>query len=259
MRRIQSTPVFPDLVDKRMDAELTEGSLERDMTQPVFRQSLSNIQENLEALASVAGEHLQNLPKPPEKVVSIWKEFRDFAFQGSVVDLSVGIILGGAFGSVISSLVNDIIMPPIGWLLSGVDFANIFVLLKRGKKNKITKGIYKSLGQAKDDGAVTVNIGVFLNSVLNFVVIAVIIFTFVRTINKVKRQDVAKKKCEFCYSKIDCRATKCAYCTSDVTPTSPPNLDQIGADNDEEGKSTSKYLKKRLKKQFSKSSLIMHS
>jgi len=150
-------------------------------------------------------------------VVSIWKEFRDFAFAGSVIDLAVGIIIGGAFGKIVHSLVNDIIMPPIGWLLSGVDFANIFILLKRGKKNKITQSRYKSLTQAKEDGAVTINIGVFLNSILNFVVISVIIFTFVRTINKLKKKkEPTSKQCPYCYSKIDQRAIRCAFCTSQL-------------------------------------------
>lgn len=207
------------------------------MTEQTRQASFNNIQENLNALASAAEQSLQtivyeNLPKPPPKVVSIWKEFRDFAFQGSIIDLAVGIILGGAVGSVINSLVNDIVMPPIGWLLSGVDFANIFLLLKRGKKNKLTKGQYKSLSQAKEDGAVTVNVGVFLNSVLNFVVISVIIFAFVRTINQAKEDRKHKdkegkshktKKCIYCYSKIDFRARKCPYCTSILPSISVAN------------------------------------
>ena len=150
-------------------------------------------------------------------------------------------------------------MPPIGWLLSGVDFANIFVLLKRGKKTTITKGVYKSLSQAKEDGAVTVNIGVFLNSVLNFVVISVIIFAFVRTINRVKRKEVAPtKKCPFCYSKINPKATKCAWCGSDI-PEEERDNEKEGEDfKEEETKSSSKnILKKNLKKQFSRTSLIM--
>lgn len=112
-------------------------------------------------------------------------------------------------------------MPPIGWLLSGVDFANLFMILKRGKKNTITKGKYKSLNQAKEDGAVTMNVGVFLNSLINFVVISVIIFTMVRTINNFKRQGNSKarltmRECPYCYSEIDSRAIKCGYCTTDL-------------------------------------------
>src|SRR5262249_157580 len=124
--------------------------------------------------------------------------------KGSVIDLAVGIIVGGAFGKIVNSLVNDVIIPPIGWLLSVVDLANIFVLLKRGKKHRITKSRYKSLTHAREDGAVTVNVGVFLNTVLNFVVISVIIFTFVRTINKIKRKKKPKVAlCKHCFSYVD--------------------------------------------------------
>lgn len=167
------------------------------------------------------------------------------------------VITGGAFGSVVNSLVNDMIMPPIGWLLSGVDFANIFVLLKRGKKNMITRGVYKSLAQAKDDGAVTVNIGVFLNSVLNFVVISVIIFTFVRTINRVKTDSekehhcANKKRCPYCFSKIDRRATRCSLCTSDIS-SSTAEADFLEEVEYKEGKGSAKILKKNLKKQLSR-------
>jgi large conductance mechanosensitive channel len=143
-------------------------------------------------------------------------------------------------------------MPPIGWILSGVDFANLFVLLKRGKKNSITKGAYKSLTQAKDDGAVTVNVGVvgiyfiiiidsfskFLNSVINFSVISVIIFVIIRTINQIKKKEKKKiiaKHCTHCFSKIDKRAKKCPVCTSvqenvEEFPSTSTNLDE---DNDE--------------------------
>jgi large conductance mechanosensitive channel len=126
------------------------------------------------------------------------------------------VFTGGAFGKIVNSLVNDIIMPPIGWLLSGVDFANIYILLKRGRKGKLTHGTYKSLNHAKEDGAVTVNIGVFLNSVLNFVVISLIIFTLVRTITQSKNQQHtdSTKKCKYCFNKIDFRATRCPCCTA---------------------------------------------
>lgn len=210
------------------------------------------------------------LPKPPPKVVSVWKEFKKFAFQGSVLDLAVGIIVGGAFGKIVNSLVNDIIMPPIGWLLSGVDFANIFVLLKRGKKHRITKSRYKSLSHAKEDGAVTVNIGVFLNTVLNFVVISVIIFTFVRTINKIKKKKTPSlTSCTHCYSFVDKRASKCAFCTSDITPAID-NKDEKTADaaateddepqdeDDEDShskKASKKHLKKTIKKQLTSTDL----
>ncbi|PRP79087.1 large-conductance mechanosensitive channel [Planoprotostelium fungivorum] len=182
-------------------------------------ESFNNLMENLEALASAAG--LKDLPTPSPKVVSLWKSFVDFAFQGSVIDLAVGIIIGGAFGKLVNSLVNDMIMPPIGWLLSGVDFANIYFLLKRGRKAKLTHAQYKSLNHAREDGAVTVNVGVFLNSVLNFVVISTIVFTFVRTIHQQQKKGMGKqKKCIYCLNKIHFRAIRCPCCTSTLEPES---------------------------------------
>jgi len=194
-------------------------------------ESFAKLKTNVEAFAREAehsiaevGKQIQNqLPTPPEKVISIWKEFRDFAFKGSIVDLSVGIIVGGAFGKIVNSMVNDIIMPPIGLLLSGVDFANIFVLLKRGRKHRITRNKYKSLTHAKDDGAIVMGVGVFLNSILNFVVISVIIFIFVRSINRIKRKkEPLLTSCPQCFSPIDKRALRCPFCTSTLDQS---NLD----------------------------------
>jgi len=265
MIRSKSSPSFSNLEES-----------ERDYFRHKRNESFSNLRENFQALANVAEQHFQNFPKPPEKVVSMWKAFRDFAFQGSMIDLAVGIIVGGAFGKIVNSLVNDIIMPPIGWLLSGVDFANIYVLLKRGKKNKLTNGRYKSLNQAKEDGAVTVNIGVFLNTVLNFVVVSLIIFVFVRTLDKLKRKkSPTMKKCKYCYSKVDHRASKCAFCCSEIevvdsgsnvcassstmTPSNSTNqaamwdtTDMVDTSKDERkiNKGSVKVLKKNLKKQF---------
>jgi large conductance mechanosensitive channel len=205
----------------------------------------------------------------------------------------VGIIVGGAFGKIVNSLVNDIIMPPIGMLLRGVDFANIFWVLKRGKKIAITKAKYKSLTQAKEDGSVTINIGVFLNSLINFLVLSVIIFTLVRFINKLKRkkQKKSSKECKYCYSKVDIRAIRCPYCTGDLaecvplslssstsgnallpvnenplsaptTPTYPDfqnilDVEDLSDDDDDDdhedtNKIQSKYWKKNLKKQLSR-------
>eukprot|EP01117_Protostelium_nocturnum_P011041 TRINITY_DN4004_c0_g1_i1.p1 TRINITY_DN4004_c0_g1~~TRINITY_DN4004_c0_g1_i1.p1 ORF type:complete len:259 (-),score=81.54 TRINITY_DN4004_c0_g1_i1:38-814(-) len=192
--------------------------------------SFNNLMENLEAIASATG--LKDLPTPSPKVVSIWRQFIDFAFQGSVVDLAVGIIIGGAFGKLVTSLVNDIIMPPIGWILSGVDFANLFLLLKRGRKAKLTHGQYKSLNHAKEDGAVTVNFGVFLNSVLNFIVISTIVFTFVRTIHLQQQEnsgtgEAKQKKCIYCMNKIHIRATRCPCCTAVLEPPSGRNSPEL--------------------------------
>lgn len=128
-----------------------------------------------------------------------------------------------------NSLVNDVIMPPIGMLLRGVDFANIFLLLKRGKKMTITKTRYKSLSQAKEDGAVTINVGVFLNSMINFFVISVIIFVIMRTITRIKRKKHSKsgKECKFCFSRVDIRAIKCPYCTSMIESEVPSEENSV--------------------------------
>jgi len=238
------------------DAELSENDEQHDghLLRSKRNESFNNLMENLEALASAAG--LKDLPTPPPKVVSLWKSFVDFAFQGSVIDLAVGIIIGGAFGKLVNSLVNDMIMPPIGWLLSGVDFANIYFLLKRGRKAKLTHAQYKSLNHAKDDGAVTVNVGVFLNSVLNFVVISTIVFTFVRTIHQQQKSGMGKmKKCLYCMNKVHFRAVRCPCCTSTLEPasgtTSPDlmesqilkSLDDSSDDDDYEFKSRTPTLK----------------
>ena len=110
----------------------------------------------------------------------MWKEFREFAVRGNVIDLAVGIIIGAAFTSVVNSLVNDIIMPPIGYLMNGIDFSNFFVVL-RGDE-------YASLKAAKDAGAVTINYGVFLNAIINFVIVAFAVFILVKQVNRLRKQ-----------------------------------------------------------------------
>jgi large-conductance mechanosensitive channel len=138
----------------------------------------------------------------------------------------------------------------------GVDFQNLFVLLKRGKKNRITKGRYKSLQVAKEDGAVTVNVGVFLNSVINFVALSVIIFVMVRTLEKFKQQGKKHKQtrkcCPECFMKIDQRALRCPYCTSDVTLSEPHLVE--GTDTVTESDAFQKGMKpkKLMKKQLSR-------
>jgi large conductance mechanosensitive channel len=162
-------------------------------------------------------------------------------------------------------------MPPIGWLLSGVDFANLYIILKRGKKSRVTKANYKSLLQARDDGAVTVNFGIFINSLLNFVVITGIIWVFVRTINRLRRKkenQVASKDCDHCYSRVDVRARRCPHCTSDLKdnghhedhpPSSPEQAEDSTGEEDEKREKGAvkpqKYLKKTIKKQLSQSVL----
>jgi large conductance mechanosensitive channel len=117
----------------------------------------------------------------------MFKEFREFAMRGNVVDLAVGLIIGAAFGAIVTSLVNDLIMPPIGLLLSGVDFSNLFVVLREGKQ----AGPYASVQAAKAAGAVTLNVGLFINTIINFVIVAWAIFLLVRTMNRLKRTEPA--------------------------------------------------------------------
>ncbi len=142
------------------------------------------------------------------------KEFKEFAMRGNVVDMAVGIIIGAAFGKIISSLVSDVIMPPIGILMGGVDFSDIYINLSGGD--------YPSLAAAKEAGAATMNIGVFVNTVIDFVIIAFAIFMVIRGMNKMKRKEEAApaepttKECPQCLSVIPIKATRCAHCTSEL-------------------------------------------
>ncbi len=146
------------------------------------------------------------------------KEFKEFALKGSVMDMAVGIIIGAAFGTIVNSLVQDIIMPPIGMLLGNVDFSNIFAVLKEGK----APGPYPSVAAAKAVGAVTMNIGIFINTIITFILIAFSVFLLVRTINRLRRQEEAPppapitKECAYCFSKIPVKATRCPSCTSEL-------------------------------------------
>lgn len=140
------------------------------------------------------------------------KEFRDFAMRGNVVDMAVGIIIGAAFGKIVSSLVNDIIMPPIGVLLGGVDFTDMFINLSGGS--------YDNLAAAKEAGAATINVGVFINTVLDFVIVAFAIFLVIKQMNRLKKApppaDPTEKDCPHCLSRIPLKANKCAHCTADL-------------------------------------------
>jgi large conductance mechanosensitive channel len=146
------------------------------------------------------------------------KEFRDFAMRGNVVDMAVGIVIGAAFGGIVNSLVNDVIMPPIGLLLGNVDFSNLFVVLKEGA----AAGPYASVGAAKAAGAVTFNFGLFINTIINFIILAFAIFMVVRGMNKLQQQKAAPaaepttKTCPYCQTTIPIKATKCAHCTSNL-------------------------------------------
>lgn len=143
----------------------------------------------------------------------MWKEFKTFAMKGNVIDLAVGVIIGGAFGKIVSSLVSDIIMPLVGLLLGKLDFTNLFVVLGDGS--------FKTLEEARKAGAVTLNYGLFINNILDFMIIAFAIFMVVKQINRIaiKKEEavVNTKACKYCYSKIHINASKCPHCTSELS------------------------------------------
>jgi large conductance mechanosensitive channel len=144
------------------------------------------------------------------------KEFKEFAMRGNVIDMAVGIVIGAAFGTIVKSLVADIIMPPIGLLLGNVDFENLFMVLKQGAE---AAGPYASLAAAREAGAVTLNYGVFLNTVISFLIVAFSIFMVVKQMNRLKKQEAAApppthKKCPFCQMDVPVEAKKCGHCTS---------------------------------------------
>ncbi len=146
------------------------------------------------------------------------KEFKEFAMRGNVVDMAVGIIIGAAFGSIVTSLVADVIMPPIGLLLGNIDFSNLFLVLKQGK----VPGPYESLAAAKTAGAISINYGFFINTLISFVIVAFAVFLLIRGINQLKRQEAAPppvpttKECPYCLSTIPIKATRCGHCTSEL-------------------------------------------
>ncbi len=145
------------------------------------------------------------------------KDFKLFIMRGNVVDLAIGFIMGAAFGTIVNSLVNDVIMPPIGLLLGNVDFSNLFVLLKDGAT---APPPYASLAEAKAAGAVTINYGAFITTVISFLIIAFVVFMLVRAVNRLKREppplEPTTKTCPYCLSVIPMRATKCAHCTAEL-------------------------------------------
>ena len=147
------------------------------------------------------------------------KEFKEFALRGNMIDMAVGIIIGAAFGTVVKSLVDDIIMPPIGLLLGGVDFSNLFLVLKEGAK---ATGPYAALADAKAAGAVTINYGAFINVVISFVIVALAVFLLIRSINALRRREEAPappntKECPYCASAIPLKASRCPQCTTQLT------------------------------------------
>lgn len=146
------------------------------------------------------------------------KEFKEFAMRGNVVDMAVGIVIGAAFGGIVKSLVSDVLMPPIGLLLGDVDFSNLFLVLKEGN----TLGPFVTIDAAKEAGAVTLNYGLLVNTIVNFLIIAFAIFFVVRGINNLKKKEEAPpaepttKECPHCLSTIAIKATRCGHCTSEL-------------------------------------------
>jgi large conductance mechanosensitive channel len=143
------------------------------------------------------------------------KEFKEFIMRGNVIDMAVGIIIGAAFGTIIKSLVDDVIMPPIGLLLGKVDFSNLFMVIREGK----VAGVYETLAAAKAAGAVTINYGLFINTIISFLIVASAVFMLIRSVNKLKQEappEATTKECPYCLSVIPIKATRCAHCTSEI-------------------------------------------
>lgn len=147
-------------------------------------------------------------------------EFKKFAMRGNVVDMAVGIIIGGAFTTIVKSMVADIIMPPIGIMMGGVDFADLFVTIKEGAE---VAGPYANLAAAKAAGAVTVNYGTFVNTVISFIIVAFSVFLLIKAMNNIKRKEEeaapaepTTKECPHCISQIAIKATRCPSCTSEI-------------------------------------------
>jgi len=150
--------------------------------------------------------------------MSLAKDFKAFALRGNVVDMAVGIIIGGAFGTIVKSLVDDVLMPPIGLLIGNVDFSELFFVVKSGA----VAGPYATLAAARDAGAVTVNYGLFVNAVVSFLIVAFAVFLLVRAMVKLQRKEEAApaapttKDCAYCMTAIPIKAVRCPHCTSDL-------------------------------------------
>ena len=147
----------------------------------------------------------------------MFKEFKEFAMRGNVLDLAVGIIIGGAFGTIVKSLVDDVIMPPIGLALGNVDFSDLFLLLKSGTKSAPP---YATLAEAQAAGAVTINYGLFVNAIITFLIVAFAVFLLVRTANRLRPQEApaapSTRECPYCRMAIPLGATRCPQCTSEL-------------------------------------------
>ncbi|MFP8968198.1 large-conductance mechanosensitive channel protein MscL [Pokkaliibacter sp. CJK22405] len=155
--------------------------------------------------------------------MAIVEEFKKFALRGNVVDMAVGIVIGGAFTTIVKSMVADILMPPLGLLLGNVDFSDLFITLKPA----IEGADYPTLAAAKEAGAVTLNIGLFLNSLISFTIMAFALFMLIKAVNRLQEKKKAEpepepekapttKSCDFCFSEIPIKATRCPCCTSEL-------------------------------------------
>jgi len=148
----------------------------------------------------------------------MFREFKAFIMRGNVLDLAVGIIIGAAFGAIVKSLVDDVLMPPVGLALGSVDFSNLFVVLKEGAK---AAAPYATLADARAAGAVTLNYGLFINNIVTFIIVAFAIFLVVRTANRLRPPEAAAapntRDCPYCRMPIPVGATRCPQCTSDLT------------------------------------------
>jgi len=150
----------------------------------------------------------------------LFEEFKKFALRGNVVDMAVGIIIGSAFSTIVKSLVDDILMPPLGLLIGRVDFSSLYILLRAGEQPPP----YTTLAQAQEAGAVTLNVGLFINNLITFVLVALAVFFLVKAIQQMRRKEeeqpakATTKACPYCYTTIDIRATRCPECTSQLPP-----------------------------------------
>jgi len=144
------------------------------------------------------------------------KEFKEFALRGNVLDMAVGIIIGAAFGTIVKSAVDDLLMPPIGLALGGVDFRNLFLTLRAGEG----AASYATVEEAREAGAVTLNYGVFVNNVVSFLIVAFVVFLLVRGVNAMRREEEAPaattRDCPFCATAIPLHASRCPHCTSEL-------------------------------------------
>ena len=152
----------------------------------------------------------------------MWKEFRAFLARGNVIDLAVAVVIGGAFGAIVKSFVDDVIMPPIGLLTGRIDFKDQFLVLRDGAA---TAGPYLTLADAKAAGAVTLNYGAFINNVITFLIVAAAIFVIVRAVNRLYRQPAPAtpetKPCPYCTMTVSLQATRCPHCTSELARAIP--------------------------------------